>query len=548
MKKLFFLIIFLILPLFLTPKVFAEEIKSFDVMVNSHKDGAMDFKEIINYDFGSLSRHGIFRYIPTFAKVGNLYRIYKFSNLKVFMDGSIVQYQNNSDATQLSLKIGDPNNTITGVHNYEIDYKVTNGIGSNYTDHDEVYWNSTGNGWDVNIDNASITFNTDFGLNPTKVLCFTGAYGSMASDCQISKNSTKTKQVLYSNEGLTAVASYPVNTFPKSILSTSPPQTLSEILNSWFFAHILQIWLFLNIVLPAILLYWYNKHKNKDRFGKPAVNFDIPKDGKVRIAPAEAGTIDNAKLDKNDVTATIFDLAIRKYIKLVGTKKVRKFAPDTTDIKIQKLKSSDGLSNFEKTLYDRLFAGGDEVEVTDLKSDFYLTYQTMESEVFDSLKKNGYYVRNPKYERGGLIFLATVCLFTGNIFLSIMLFYLSRKLIGRTAKGDEIDFRIDGLKLFLKSQLRNYDWQAEKFYVVEQMIPYAMALGFIDKFMEQLKIINPDYNPGWYSGYQGSFYANYALFFAGLSSNITIASPSSSGSGGGGFSGGGGGGGGGGSW
>jgi hypothetical protein len=32
--------------------------------------------------------------------------------------------------------------------------------------------------------------------------------------------------------------------------------------------------------------------------------------------PALAGTIDTAKLEKDDVTATIFDLAIRRYIRM----------------------------------------------------------------------------------------------------------------------------------------------------------------------------------------------------------------------------------------
>ena len=80
------------------------------------------------------------------------------------------------------------------------------------------------------------------------------------------------------------------------------------------------------------------------------------------------------------------------------------------------------------------------------------------------------------------------------------------------------------------------------------MIPYAMALGYIDKFMEALKIIKPDYNPSWYRGYSGNFYIGYAAFYAASSSNMTTSAPSSSSGFSGGSSGGGGGGGGGGSW
>jgi uncharacterized membrane protein len=96
---------------------------------------------------------------------------------------------------------------------------------------------------------------------------------------------------------------------------------------------------------------------------------------------------------------------------------------------------------------------------------------------------------------------------------------------------------------------RNYTWQMEQLYIVEKMIPYAVALGYIDEFMEQLKIIKPDYNPTWYTGYNGSFYLGYAALYSSMNTNVTnIAPSSSSGFSGGGFSGGGGGGGGGGSW
>lgn len=95
---------------------------------------------------------------------------------------------------------------------------------------------------------------------------------------------------------------------------------------------------------------------------------------------------------------------------------------------------------------------------------------------------------------------------------------------------------------------REYSWQAKNFYFVEKMIPYAMALGFINEYMEQLKILKPDYKPTWYSG-AGNFYSVYPVFATSMSSNITTSAPSSSsGFSGGGSSGGGGGGGGGGSW
>lgn len=549
MKKLLIFLSLLLLFLFKPQISFAEVIHSYDVNIVAHKTGLIEITETINYDFGDLEKHGVYRYIPTYSKVGDLYRILNINNVRVERDGLSENFTSSVNNEQLYLKIGNADKTITGAHIYKINYTVGNGIGSNYQDHDEIYWNATGNDWQVAIEKVSFKIDTDFNAKLNNFICFTGSTGSKEKNCQINGNTVFANN-LPAGQGLTIVAVYPVNTFPKSVLSKSPPKTFGQTLMEFIFKNYYLIFIFLNFGLGGYLIYWYQKHKNKKRFGVPGVNFDIPKDEKGNILrPAIAGTIDTAKLDKNDVVATIFDLAIRKYIKLEQVKTVKKLLPDATDQIILKLKGDDGkLNQFEKTLFERLFQDGESINLgSDLKKDFYKTFQDMEDDVFKELVEKKYYTKNPKTQKGGLIFLGVAALFTGNIILAIALFYLSRKLNDRTALGDEIDFKIDGLKLFLKSMDRNYKWQAGKFYTVEQMIPYAMALGYIDKFMEALKIVKPDYNPSWYSGSRGNFYLGYSAFYLATSGSLTTAAPSSSGSSGG-FSGGGGGGGGGGSW
>ena len=550
MKKFIFLVFFLLLFIFKPQVSFAEVIHSYDVNIEAKKNGEMDIVETINYDFEDLYRHGIYRYIPLYSKVGDLYRVIKIKNIKIQRDGANEKFTISKNKEQVYFKIGDPDKTINGQHLYKISYTVENGIGSNFEGHDEIYWNITGSNWQVQIEKATATIFTDFGVNPTDFICFEGSIGSKDQTCKITRNNVVSSQILYPGLGLTIVAVYPVNTFPKSVLLKELPKTIAEQIGSWFLKNLHLIYIFLNIVLPLVLFYWYQTHKNKKRFGAPTVNFDIPKDDKgKRLPPALCGTIDTARLEKDDTVATIFDLAIRKYIKLEETKTTRTLLPDKSEQKIIKLKKDDGkLSSFEKTLFKRLFETGDSIKISDLKLDFYKTFSEMEKEVFKELVDKKYYIKNPKNQKAFLIVFGMWSLFTLNIILAITLFLLAKKLNGRTSLGDEIDYKIDGLKLFLKSMDRNYKWQADKFYIVEQMIPYAMALGYIDKFMETLKIIKPDYNPSWYRGYSGNFYAGYALFYAASSSNMTTSAPSSSSGFSGGSSGGGGGGGGGGSW
>jgi hypothetical protein len=553
MRKLLFTFLFLVILFFTPASVFAEKISSFDVKITAHKNGEMDIIEEIVYDFENLEKHGIYRFIPLYSKVGDLYRIIEIKNVKVERDGNNENLEKSQDKEKINFKIGDKDKTITGEHTYKISYTVQNGIGSNFPEHDEIYWNATGDEWMVSIEKASIQIETDFGISANDFICFTGETGSTEKNCKISGNLAQTEN-LNPGQGLTAVVVYPAGTFPKSILSKDPPSTFFDKILNFVWKNIVLIYFFLNIVVPFGLFLWYQTKKNKKRFGEPSVNFDTPSDETGRrLPPAMAGTIDNSQLDRNDITATLFDLAIRKYIKLedktVKSKAMGVINTSKKEQLITKLKEDDGkLAPYEKKLFDRLFGAGDTVEIGSLKTDFYKTYNDMEGQVFKQLVEKGYYIKNPKTQRAFLIFLGIVSLFTLNLILSGSLFFLAKKLIGRTALGDEIDFKIDGLKLFLKSMGRNYKWQAMNFYTVEQMIPYAMALGYIDKFMESLKILKPDYNPSWYSGYSGSFYNNYSGFYSSLSSSITTSAPSSSSGSSGGSSGGGGGGGGGGSW
>jgi len=545
-KKIFIFLTFLLIFFTNPSSSFAEVIHSFDTNITAHKNGTMNITETINYDFEGEYRHGIYRDIPLFSTVGNLYRIIKIDNVHVLKDSQVEKFLITNDSKNLNVKIGNANVTMTGIHTYTISYEITNSIGSNFEDHDEIYWNITGNNWKINIEKASAKIETDFDAKLNNLICFEGQLGSKNQTCNTSSNITSSSQILYPGSGLTIVAIYPPNTFPKSILSQNLPQSSGEKIFNFILENYIYVFLVLNFILAPYLLYWYQKRKNKKRFGPPTVNFDIPKDDQNQIIrPALAGTIDSAKLDANDVVATIFDLAIRKYIKLEEVKTKIKFLPDLKDQKIIKLKNPDkNLNSYEKILYEKFFKNANYVNVSTLKNDFYETFSDIEKDVFKNLVEKKYYTKNPKYQKIFLLIMALLSFFSANIILSVVLTFLSFKLNGRTSQGDEMDFKIDGLKIFLKSMNRNYKWQTKNFYTVEEMIPYAIALGFIDKFMKQLKIIKPDYNPTWYSG-TNNFYTSYAIFYSGVTSSM--APPSSSGSSGG-FSGGGGGGGGGGSW
>ena len=178
-KRFIFISLVLVLFTVFKPQIsHAEVVHNFDSVVVAHKNGVIDVAETIDYDFQALDKHGIYRYIPLFSRVGNLYRIISIKNVKVLRDGAGEYFTLNQNTGQIYLKIGKADKLITGEHVYKINYSVENAIGSNFSDHDEIYWNVTGNDWQVNIEKASAKISTDFGVKQKQIICFEGASGS----------------------------------------------------------------------------------------------------------------------------------------------------------------------------------------------------------------------------------------------------------------------------------------------------------------------------------------------------------------------------------
>ena len=176
---LFFLLIFAI-------SANAESIRNFQSQITLNKDGSFDVAENISYDFGQNSRHGIFRVIPLVRKVGDFSQTIGITLNGVSRDQKPESYSLSNTANEISIKIGNAGVLLNGVHAYDISYNVKNGL-TNYQDHDELYWNVTGNGWNVPIYSASAIVNSqDIPINNAK--CFTGVYASEDEQCSKSQN------------------------------------------------------------------------------------------------------------------------------------------------------------------------------------------------------------------------------------------------------------------------------------------------------------------------------------------------------------------------
>ncbi|MGB9376144.1 MAG: DUF2207 domain-containing protein [Mycobacteriales bacterium] len=576
-----------------------ESIKSYDVAMTVNKDGLLHVKETIAYDFGGNSKHGIYRTIPTTARYDDKYdRIYKLENLTVTSPSGAPSKVKVESGTTTAIRIGDPNRTVTGAQSYVIDYDIAGALNS-FTDHVELYWNAIGTEWSVPITASSATVTMPAGV--TNIACFAGPGGSSlpcTSKSYEGSRATFRQGPLGPYEALSVVVAVPAGSVPaKPILKerfslarafAATPATLGG--------------------LGAILLLlgggvgWLLWSRGRDRryvgqvmgltpaAGQPDIQEHRPlftkPDGAVEFAPpdglrpGQVGTLIDEEANVLDVTATIIDLAVRKFLFIEELPRSNWFTK--RDWKLTKLEApADQLLPYEVKLYNALFSTGEQVLMSDLKNKFAASMKSVQSQLYTDVVKHGWFLRRPDQVRaawtvGGVVLTAAGAGLTfllakythaalvgiGVILAGVLLLATARFMPARTAKGSAALSRVLGFRQYIKTAEVEQLKFEERESIFSRYLPYAIVFGETDRWAKAFASLAAEGQAGigtssglyWYSGpnawnlgYLGSSMTSFTDSAAGVLTS-TPSSSGSSGFGGGGFSGGGGGGGGGGSW
>lgn len=581
-------LLFFLLFLFLPNQTHAQSngwvIDDFKSDVIVQNDGKVAVHEIITTDFSD-SKHGIYRDIPY---------VYTSGNKKTYTDIQLGQvYQDDRKATvDLSeingykrIKIGDASRTLTGKHTYDITYVVT-GVLRSFTDHDELYWNATGNNWDAPINHASVTVTLPKdGI--TQVTCYEGPTGS-TTPCKgdhltLSQTTFTNQEILYPTYGLTVAVGYTKGMVP--ILTVAPPKRLEDTL----FTPIALGTFALSFATGLLLLIVLWTRKGRDLWYRTRSMFDPHVKAEVKplfmrqvvsvefeppdhLRPAEIGVLMDEKADTLDVSATIIDLATRGYLSIREIPKT--WLLGTIDYELKKEKTADDtLLPYEKTLLTKLFSKKDTVLLSSLKRKFYTSLKTIKSQLYTQVMTRKLFVTNPESTRTlyqalgiGITVLGAFFIFVGVklilgplvtfgagvILTGLILIPFSRSMPRRTALGQELYERVKGYKLFIGGAEQYRQQFYEKKNMFNEILPYAIVLGLTGKFAKAMQDmgIQPD-NPSWYTGthvFSPVYFAANINSFSDSISATMASTPSNSGGFSGGGSGGGFGGGGGGSW
>ena len=546
-----------------------------ETLTTADKQGQLHIVETINLTFSDYN-HGILRAIPESYKGHKLNIIVRSVTSPTGAAASYTTYTSNGN---LVLKIGDASRTSTGSQTYVIDYTVSNVI-TFYTDHDELYWDINGDQWQQPFEHVSVRLQLgdNIQLAGTEPVCYAGSYGTKGSTCLIHHEAhlveSQTIQPLNPQETLTIVVALQKGVF-------TPPSFMERAAE--YVIPVAKLLALPFVVFIFCFIRWYSKGRDAKGRGTIVPQY-TPADN---LKPLEAGTILDFKVDNKDITATIIDLAIHGYIKIVENKQDRLIGKDKLSYVLE-LKNADAsaLTPFEVLLITALFtplAVGTQADISTLKNKLYATATVISSTVQGDLTQRGYFTSNP-LKAGKTVGAISVALFfllffgahvlgtlvlIGAVLATGIALLFARIMPSRTASGVAAKENLEGLKLYITTAeadrikmmqspdaayAANHAEPTKTVDLFEKLLPYAMIFGVEKQWAKQFEGIYQA-APNWYAGNYAAFNVGYLASSLGEGMQSTVnqafSSPSSSGSsgfGGGGFSGGGGGGGGGGGW
>jgi len=551
-------------------------LRNFDALLTVHPDGSLDVTEQLTFHFYG-EWHGINRDLSLKHNTarGRATKLDVTAGYITDANGERLRVEESTIGNGWTHRFkiyipgaSDADRTII------IRYRVANAIrfyfaAKNQPAFDELYWNVTGNSWDMPIDSVHARVVLPDGVEATRTAVYTGAAGSTATNADIEANGSQIdftlRRPLFYHEGMTVAAGW-----PPGHISSRPSEDHEGLLNAL-------AWLPLLIPLIVFFLVFnaWKKHGRDPDEGAYVVRYE-PVEG---ASPAELGTLVDNKADMEDITATLVDLAVRGFLKIEEITESHLFGlSKSTDYIIHIIrKRSDwsGLKPHEERYLSTLSNAapdGESVKISELRDKFYTSLPSIRNAIYDSLVASGYYLQRPDKVMGkwaglgvltavvsfGLaivslkfmwVMISPAAMFVAAILSTIIVFVFAPFMPARTIAGARARENTLGFKEFLERvEEQRFKTMITSPEMFERFLPFAMAFGVADKWAKAFEGMFRE-PPTWYVGGTGQFNAvSFSHSINAMSSaaaSSMSSSPSSSGSGGGGSSGGGSGGGGG---
>jgi uncharacterized membrane protein len=497
-------------------------IAHFDCRYTIGKDGTVLIDEEIHPSFQG-TYHGIDRFIPVEypGADGTSYKLFlkvlsvtdeNGQPLRFEQSRRDVETANGSEHQFLRLRIyAGGTDTERTIH---ILYRATDAIRF-FKDHDEFYWNVTGNDWRVPIDEASAFVSLPgAAAGRIKAQAFTGAYGSRAQDATTSIDGSNISfasfGALSPRSGLTIDV-----WIPKGVIT--PPSWFTRYV-VWFIdgnpGTLLPVWAF-----AVMFGLWWWKGRDPDPGLSVAPMYEPPKG----LTPAEAGTLLQDAIEARDITSTLIDLAVKGYIKIIEhDQKILFITHKDYTLRLTKPRQEwQGLAAHELEVLNNIFpeVTAEETTLSSLKDRFYIALPSIRREIMDALDSKNLYSTDPESAKGlALVGVLVIVLpfvwleMTGRIHLenslsvlvvgvllsAAIVFLFGRRLAARTVRGARTRVQCLGFKEFM-TRVDGDRLKRMPPDTFEKFLPYAMAFGVEHHWAKAFEGILKD-PPSWYVG------------------------------------------------
>lgn len=256
--------------------------------------------------------------------------------------------------------------------------------------------------------------------------------------------------------------------------------------------------------------------------GPIAVRF-TPPDG---VTPGLAGTVIDGSADRQDLSATLIDLAVRGYFRIhpqaQSTRPGQSDRPDRPDRPDRKgrpatrdylltmpdpLPSLDGCSDVERTLLSALYAKAPRVRLSELGPDFAQAMRVARVGLYREVVDHGWYTQHPRIQKRRLGCLMTPVLVlaaavtalgvwqlrargeagavgylfpAGILLAAYLLFRGARQRSARTAEGSAVRIQALGFREYLTKAEANQIRFEQARDLFSRYLPYAIVFGVAD--------------------------------------------------------------------
>jgi len=345
-------------------------------------------------------KRGIYRDFPVRYKGRRDFRavIVPFEVVGVERDGKPEPYHVTSKGDSKRLYVGSKNRLLKrGVYEYRLSYRTCRQLGF-FEEHDELYWNVTGNDWKFPIDSASAAVTLPAGVRPEEIghEAYTGPAGAKGADYTSSVGADgrvhfRTTRPLGRGEGLTIVA-----TFPKGLVT--PPTAAEEM--AYFLrdnAVVLAALVGLLVVAAYYAVAWLRVGRD------PAKGVIIPLyEPPEGLCPAAVRYVLRMAFDRTCFAAAVINMAVKKYLCIED---------DDGDYVLSRQEGAEeaGLSRAEAKAGSRLFRSGSSIELDNANHSRFRKAMDALKKVLAEDYKGTYFFSNVKwFVPGVLLSVATL--------------------------------------------------------------------------------------------------------------------------------------------